>query len=134
MSFFSWLKSGWFEPPTKEHFVKLTIHFEDLDGNNYTANSPWIRDSGIRCSAEEWCSMDITKHKIISFQPKEGEKIYFPLSAIKKYWFTINEERTFWTDLEREGKMFKIEFSNNDLEELEKISLNKYNQEENQNE
>lgn len=134
MSFFSWLKSGWFEPPTKEHFVKLTIHFEDFDGNSYTANSPWIRESGIRCSAGEWCSSDIAERKIIAFQPKEGEKIYFPLSAIKKYWFTINEERTFWTDLEREGKMFKVEFSNNDLEELEKISLKKYNQEENQNE
>ena len=134
MSFFSWLKSGWFEPPTKEHFVKLTIHFEDFDGNSYTANSPWIRESGIRCSAEEWCSSDIVEHKIIAFQPKEGEKIYFPLSAIKKYWFTINEERTFWTDLEREGKMFKVEFSDTSLEELEKISLNKYNQEENQNE
>ena len=72
--------------------------------------------------------MDIAEHKIISFQLKEGEKIYFPLSSIKKYWFTINEERTFWTDLEREGKMFKIEFSNNDLEELEKISFKKYNQ------
>ena len=134
MSFFSWLKSGWFEPPTKEHFVKLAIHFEDFDGNSYTANSPWIRDSGIRCSAGEWCSKDITEHKIIAFQPKEGEKIYFPLSAIKKYWFTINEERTFWTDLEQEGKMFKVEFSNDDLEELEKISLKKYHQEENQNE
>ena len=131
MSFFSWLKSGWFEPPTKEHFIKLTIHFEDLDGNSYTANSPWIRESGIRCSAEAWCSKDIAEHKIISFQLKEGEKIHFPLSAIKKYWFTIDEERTFWTDLEREGKMFKIEFSNNDLEELEKISLKKYYQEKN---
>lgn len=133
MSFFSWLKSGWFELPTKEHFVKFTIHFEDLDGNSYTTNSPWIRDSGIRCSAEKWCSDDIAEHKTISFQPKEGEKIYFPLSAIKKYWFTINEERTFWTDLEQEGKMFKVEFSNTSLEELEKISLKKYSQEENQN-
>ena len=128
MSFLSWLKSGWFEPPTKEHFVKLTIHFEDFDGNSYTANSPWIRESGIRCSAGEWCSSDIAERKIIAFQPKEGEKIYFPLSSIKKYWFTINEERTFWTDLEREGKMFKVEFSNDDLEKLEKISLKKYNQ------
>ena len=134
MSFLSWLKSGWFELPTKEHFVKLTIHFEDLDGNSYTANSPWIRESGIRCSAEEWCSMDIIEHKIISFQPKEGEKICFPLSSIKKYWFTVCEEKSFYTNVEQEGKMFKIEFSDDDLEELEKISLNKYNQEENQNE
>lgn len=134
MSFLSWLKSGWLEPPTKEHFVKLAIHFEDLDGNAYTANSPWIRDSGLRCSAEEWCSNDIAECKIISFQLKEGEKIYFPLSSIKKYWFTVCKEKSFYTNVEQEGKMFKVEFSNNDLEELEKISLNKYNQEENQDE
>lgn len=130
MSFLSWLKSGWFEPPTKEHFVKLAIHFEDLDGNAYTANSPWIRDSGLCCSAGEWCSMDITEHKIIPFQPKEGEKIYFPLSGIKKYWFTVCEKKTFYTNIEQEGKMFQIEFSDTSLAELEKVSLKKYNQEE----
>lgn len=129
MSFLSWLKSGWVDPPTKEHFVKLTIHFEDLDGNTYSADSPWIRDSGLRCSAEEWCSRDITEHKIIPFESKEGRKMYFPLSSIKKYWFTVCEEKSFYTDVEQEGKMFKIEFSSSDLEELEKISLKKYSQE-----
>lgn len=129
MSFLSWLKSCWIEPPTKEHFVKLTIHFKDLDDNIYSAHSPWIRESGICCSAEEWCSMDIIKHKIIPFHPKEGEKTYFPLSSIKKYWFTVYEEKSFYTNVEQEGKMFKIEFSNDDLEELEKKSLIKYNQE-----
>lgn len=133
MSFLSWLKSGWYDPPTKEHFVKLAIHFEDFDGNTYTANSPWIRESGLRCSAEKWCAMDITEHKVISFESKEGEKIYFPLSSIKKYWFTVCEEKSFYTSIEQEGKMFKIEFSNTSLTELENISLNKYDQEDKQN-